>query len=93
MLLTRLLIFSTYAGTKTGIGGRRHAERFLVTTFCVSEGGATKQSTQKRDFTSNSSWFITHSLAVKLFGRAHAPQRERERESARRSARKHVEIA
>ena len=25
----RLLIFSTYAGTKTGIGGRRHAERAL----------------------------------------------------------------
>ena len=26
---SRLLIFSTYAGTKTGIGGRRHAERAL----------------------------------------------------------------
>jgi len=25
-----LLIFSTYAGTKTGLGGRRHAERRLV---------------------------------------------------------------
>ncbi|CAE7158191.1 unnamed protein product [Symbiodinium pilosum] len=25
----RLLIFSTYAGTKTGIGGRRHAERLV----------------------------------------------------------------
>ena len=26
----RLLIFSTYAGTKTGLGGRRHAERLSV---------------------------------------------------------------
>ena len=32
----RLLIFSTYKGTKTGLGGRRHAERDLdLIGFCV----------------------------------------------------------